>query len=179
MIANDFHDYMNITNLQDLNFFDRKMLHVPDDCKYHAYRWVLETAYNIESRHDFIVKQPIDEAYKDVMQKINRRIQRFYATLQRTDITVFFVRIMVTREQAVRFRSLIRSKFPHLKFIFVALSNTSDFQYNWDEHNIRNFYFNNPVYQWDEHSKSWHSNSGSFVHNWNIIVEQLLSNLQN
>lgn len=175
IVQADFFDYMNIKNLNDLNFFDKKMNLFPDEPKNPSMRWVFETLYNIESRHDFTIKKSIPDAYESVMEKIHRRISRFYKTLQRTDITVFFVRLMVTKDQAIRFRNLIETKFPNLKFVFIALSNTNDFKYDWAEQKIRNFYFNDPVYRWNNTINNYQYNNGSNQEEWKRVVNIVLN----
>ncbi len=177
IIANDFQDYMNFNHLQDLKFFDRKMNIFPDEPKNLSNRWVLETVYHIESRHDFDVQKDIAEVYPEVFQKITRRIERFYQVLERTDITVFLVRMMITKEQALRFRDLIESKFPQSKFVLVVLSNTEDFHPDWQERHIQNFYFNDPVYQWDTRINNYQYNNGSFGQAWEYIVATLLATI--
>jgi tetrahydromethanopterin S-methyltransferase subunit G len=177
IFSQDFQDYMSFDHLKDLNFFDRKMNIFPDEPKNLSFRWVFETFYNIESRHDFDIQKNVNDAYAEVFQKINRRVQRFYQILHRTDITLFFVRINIMKEQAIRFRDLIELKFPNLKFVLVALNNTEDFNLDLRERRIRNFYFNDPVYQWDFELNNYRYNNGNCCAVWDNIVIELLKTL--
>lgn len=174
VILHDFHGYMSFDNLQDLHFFDRKMNLFPDEPRGMIARWVLEKTYNLESRHDFDISQEMKDIYPDVKEKIERRIQRFYNTLARTDITIFLVRMMVRKEQAIRFRNLLKEKFPRAKFVLVVLSNTPDFHTKWHEPNIENFFFNDPVYQWDNGINNYRYNNGNCCDDWDAVVNELL-----
>jgi len=173
LFLHDFKDYLKIDNLKDLNFYDRTIGEF-EDIKNFSYLRVLDLQYNIESRHDFPLENSIEQSYEEVMKKVNRRVKRLYRTLEREDIIIFLVRLTITREQAVRFKNLMIQKFPHTKFILVALHNTRDFKKDWAEPHIRNFYFDNPLYSFNIQQKKYEYNNGRKDREWAQIVSQLL-----
>ncbi len=145
---------------------------------------ILNTYYNIGFWHDFPTDQPASfEAgfYEGVAQedflshiskvneKYKRRIDRFLALLK-SDEFVIFIRSHLKAIEALGLVKLFKNKFPHLKFILVAIVDKYDnelVQSDWNQENLHIFFVK------DEHIGEWHSHKWWSEDAWARIFSRL------
>ena len=110
VIDTNFHNYMEFQNLHFLGYSEISV-DKEDKHHYHHQTYVLlDTFSNIISAHDFPVHENQDwpMAYQDFRQTLKRRIDRFINKIK-TSESILFVRMQATYEEAVEFRSVMRS----------------------------------------------------------------------
>ncbi len=77
--------------------------------------------------------------YEDVLTRYQRRITRFFEVLN-SDKTILFVRYELSYEQAILLDSVLRSKYPRLKYMILALGLTEEMKTPWGLERVRNHY---------------------------------------
>ncbi len=172
LIENNFKNFLLPQNLNNLGSYCRT---TDTFHPLHNNSMVIDTAYDIEIRHDFIVNIPIESQLEKVMQKYQRRINRLNRALQQTNLPVYLVRKQITRAQAERLSTVIGKRFPLLNFTLIALDNTVEIQENWNIPHVKNFYFDNPTFRYDQNHKKYVYDPSVRFDLWQAIVDQLLS----
>ena len=112
VIQSNFHNYMKFENLHFLGYSEISV-DKDDTHHYHHKTYVLlDTFSNIISAHDFPVNENENEnwpvAYEEFRKTLTRRLDRFINKIKNTESTLF-VRMQATYEEAIEFRSVIRS----------------------------------------------------------------------
>ena len=136
LLLNDFEDFLDKDNLcfkngpyaDDYGFF-----------KVRSYPHVYDTKYQILFRNDFPLNKNFMSEYDEIMEKFQRRIKRLYDTLQ-SEKFVYFIRRVITKEQARLFTRIIEEKFPNLDFVLVALDSTEEIKDDWALPRVINYY---------------------------------------
>lgn len=77
--------------------------------------------------------------YEDVLAKYQRRVARFFEVL-RSDKTVLLVRYDISYEQAILLDSLLRTKYPRLKYTILALGPAEEMKNPWGLERVHNYY---------------------------------------
>lgn len=127
-LEEDFHDYFKRENL--------KIFELAPNVTHRTFR---DTLYKIIYPHDFSSdKEPMHD-YEQIKKKYYRRIDRFYRALS-LGKKVYFFRTGVTKEEAHKLNTLIRTKFPKLNYTLIVVSDTEDFKKKWKTKRIRNFF---------------------------------------
>ncbi|MBQ8296869.1 MAG: hypothetical protein IJX77_03710 [Ruminococcus sp.] len=75
-----------------------------------SHRRVTDTKYNMIHQHIFPLGKPLSESYNEVMQTVNRRVERFLS-LKEGNKRLLFIRTNLNREQSDKLGALIREKF--------------------------------------------------------------------
>lgn len=88
-----------------------------------------------------------------IQNKYARRIYRFIEKCNSQNKIYFFRHFNITRNEAIKLRNLIESKYPNLDFILVAIGNNPAYAKKWGERKIQNYYLNdtqvwNDVREW-------------------------------
>lgn len=94
------------------------------------------------------------QALPTIQDKYERRINRFKEKCSAQHKVYFFRHLGTSRDDAVKLRNLITSKYPHLDFVVIIISNQPEHAQQWEEQKIRNYYFNqkliwNDIQEWD------------------------------
>lgn len=104
----------------------------------HHFR-ALDLKYGIHLVHDF--KAPVFLSdYAEVKVKYDRRIKRFFDTLQLSNKRFLFVRLNITREQAEFLDHFLHTHYPKLSYTLLVLNDHPSFKGDWGLPRIRNFY---------------------------------------
>lgn len=136
LLENDFEDFLQPEKL----IFRKRFLYQDDWGEFKgSYPHIWESKYNLLLRHDFDLLDNFIEQYSVVASKYERRIIRFYNTLN-SGKHVYFFRRVITKNQAQVLRDLLVKKFPTLSFTLVAISYYPEAKQDWTIPNVKNFY---------------------------------------
>lgn len=121
---------------------------------------IYNTFYSFAFLHDFPTYETHVEEYKKldnkkfyngsiitnyvdflpvIKDKYERRIKRFYATLNGSSFIMFF-RNNCCPGQATLFTKLIRQQNPNLRFLLIILHDNKQFEGDWHVSHVKNFY---------------------------------------
>lgn len=152
LLSNDFRDFLEQENLI---FLAPPYEDDYGQFKVAKYSYVFDKKNKVIFRHDFPLNQNFLGEYEKVKQKYERRIQRFYETI-RSGKFIYFIRRVMSRDQAKLLTELIDSKFPSLKYELVVIDHNEEVKKNWNLPHVKNFYlgFTKP-YQRDGDNEGW------------------------
>lgn len=168
LLQNDFVDFLAKENLQlghSLGFLlangSVTVLPIPH---------ILDTKYHIAMRHDFDFNPNFLEKYDLIKQKYDRRIKRFYDTLN-SGQHIYFIRHLLTYQQALVLTEILNNKFPNLDYTLIAIDYSEEIKTPWNIPHVKNFYFGTPEDSWEElfADKEGH---------WKKVFQELLSSNQ-
>jgi len=107
--------------------------------------WVVDSLYGVIMIHDFKLDVDFLKDYEMVRAKFERRIDRFYTVLSKSNY-VLFIRNWITKDEAIALDELLGRLFPHLSYRLVVLSSSEEsFSTDWGFDRIKNFYLRQPV----------------------------------
>jgi hypothetical protein len=129
LIKNDFDDFFNIKNLIRVDEYG-------DDAHFGVY----DTKSCVLLAHDFPKDKTIEESLEAVKEKCTRRIERFKKALTATN-HIYFIRREITAEQAARFVSMIKAKYPALRFTLVCIDKDPSFKQPLPVSNTLSFFY--------------------------------------
>lgn len=101
--------------------------------------YIEDTVYHIQFLHDFVIGANFMKNYSTVKSKYDRRVKRFFSAL-RSNKRLLFVRLGITREEAVRLDDLIHSKYPTLDYTILAVDFTEEMKADWEMERVQNYY---------------------------------------
>ena len=179
-IKRNFKDYILPGNLEDVNFFDSTLnIHVDPQPN----RYVHDKYYDFQSRHDFPAHLPITpELAQEVYNKYQRRIARFYRAITvatkkesgKADKHIYFVRRCITKKEAEKLNKTIQKKFPRLSYTLIALDHREEAKHRWHIPNVKNIYFDNPTYRFNDLTQSYKYEPTVKLAEWKGIMERVL-----
>lgn len=156
ILKNDFVDFLAESNLRLTN--ENYVLQTAHGFQNRNELRIVEAKYNIILRHDFDINADFLKQYSEIKKKYEKRIKRFYEALS-SGKHIYFIRRLISRDQALNLTALLNSKFPELKYTLIAIDYTNEIKKSWDISNVRNFYFGNPEDDWGtlvaDNEKHW------------------------
>jgi len=161
MFTSNFSAVCTLVQNRFYGFFDLKNLKLKDTVG--NMQLYANTVYDgILFNHDFSVQAPIERYYREVLDKYQRRIERFYSALA-SEKPVFFFRRRVSRQEAKIFCEIIEGMYPRLAFTFVTLNSgpVTDFELA----HVCNFHISER--EWTE----WHNPES--MREWRHVYEAL------
>lgn len=118
---------------------------------------VQETGYGLTFVHDFptidsneliedgtkhigLISDNFLEAYERVKDKYNRRIERLKKILMTNGPIYLFRAFEISKNEAIKLKNLLVSKFPKLNFLLTVLNDTDEFKKPWNIERLKNFW---------------------------------------
>lgn len=100
-------------------------------------RTIAETKFRVNIDHDFPIVPEFMPFYDQVRQRYDRRIARFLADL-RSSQRIVFLRVNLTRAEAVRLTALLDLRYPNLDYLLVAIGHQEEMKTPWELPKVRN-----------------------------------------
>lgn len=112
---------------------------------------VVDLTYDIHSIHDFFEGML---NYDRVKSKYERRTLKFFKLLA-SDKKILFIRVQMSRQEAIYLDQLLHSNYPKLDYTLVAISDDPEAQIEWGMERIRNFYMEQLPGNWMGDGDKW------------------------
>ena len=101
--------------------------------------YVVETKYDILFRHHFEFSDKYLDNYDEIKQMFDRRIARMYELIN-SGHEIYFLRKCMTHQEAQQFVNLLDKQFPSLKYKLIVVNFKDQWQEQWTDAKIANFY---------------------------------------
>jgi len=117
--------------------------------------YIVDTIYDVRMIHDFKLNEHFLDEYGGIKAKYDRRVERLLKLLE-TSERVLFIRLGITKDEAVVLTQLFNRLYPHLEYTLLAMATTEDIKENWTLPRVKNCYLKQPEpYVWRGDNEAW------------------------